>query len=121
MLMLTKNYKVQKKVRGVQDIWKFLYQPEGVEYEVGDHLENSEEIVESVALSFGLVLDSVFEIKKIQNEQLSSRLLATTIKGLCTVRNAFRYYADLSTHQLKRLLNLLLTIWKKKILNLIKY
>ena len=82
--------------------------PKGSEYEVGDHLEiwaeNSEEIVESVALSFGLVIDAVFEIEQIQNEKLSSRSLAATIKGPCTVRNALRYYADLSAPPKKTLL-----------------
>ena len=82
--------------------------PEGIEYKVGDHLEvwaeNSDEIVEKVASTFGLVLDSVFEIKKIQNEQLSSRSLATTIKGPCTIRNALKYYADLSAPPTKTLI-----------------
>src|SRR5437588_12403436 len=40
--------------------------PEGVEYDVGDHLEvwseNSDELVERVALSFDLLLDALFEI-----------------------------------------------------------
>jgi cytochrome P450 / NADPH-cytochrome P450 reductase len=82
--------------------------PDGINYGVGDHLEvwaeNSDEIVENVASSFGLVLDSVFEIKKIQNEQLSLRSLANAVKGPCTIRNALKYYADLSAPPTKTLL-----------------
>lgn len=67
-------------------------------YLAGDHLEilpeNSDVVIETVALGFGLILDSVFEIVNVDTSSLSSRSLAATIKGPCTVRNAIKYYAD---------------------------
>ncbi|KAM3588896.1 hypothetical protein VKS41_001325 [Umbelopsis sp. WA50703] len=67
-------------------------------YLTGDHLEiypeNSDNVVESVALGFGLILDSVFEITSVDKSTVSSRSLAATITGPCTVRNALKYYAD---------------------------
>ncbi|CAO3680931.1 unnamed protein product [Umbelopsis ramanniana] len=68
-------------------------------YIAGSHLEilpeNSDEVVKKVALGFGLVLDSVFEITNVDNTSVSSRSLAASIKGPCTVRNALKYYADI--------------------------
>ncbi|KAG0168861.1 hypothetical protein DFQ28_004492 [Apophysomyces sp. BC1034] len=67
-------------------------------YEAGDHLEvmpeNSPEVVEAIALGFGLVLDSVFEVDPESIKDISPRSLAASIHGPCTVRNALRYYAD---------------------------
>ncbi|KAI9287391.1 cytochrome P450, partial [Umbelopsis sp. AD052] len=68
-------------------------------YLAGDHLEilpeNSDVDVEKVALGFGFILDSVFEITNVDITTVSSRSLAATIKGPCTVRNALKYYADI--------------------------
>jgi cytochrome P450 / NADPH-cytochrome P450 reductase len=68
-------------------------------YLAGDHLEilpeNSDVVIEKVALGFGLILDSVFEITNVDITSVSSRSLAVTIKGPCTVRNALKYYADI--------------------------
>ncbi|RUS19436.1 cytochrome P450 [Endogone sp. FLAS-F59071] len=74
--------------------------PDGMTYQAGDHLEifpqNDPVLVESVALGFGLVLDAIFEVKKADSPNLSTRSLAAVIKGPCTVRNALTYYADLT-------------------------
>ncbi|KAI8580599.1 hypothetical protein K450DRAFT_299354 [Umbelopsis ramanniana AG] len=68
-------------------------------YLAGDHLEvlpeNSDMDIEKVALGFGLILDSVFEITNVDVTTVSSRSLAVAIKGPCTVRNALKYYADI--------------------------
>lgn len=70
-------------------------------YEPGDHLEvlpeNNDELVNDIAIGFGLVLDAAFEVSPDSLEDLSPRSLAATIKGPCTVRNALKYYADLSS------------------------
>ncbi|KAI7861931.1 cytochrome P450 [Spinellus fusiger] len=69
-------------------------------YEAGDHLEimpeNSPEMVEAVAMSFGWALDSIFEIDPTSLENASPRSLAASIHGPCTIRNALACYADLS-------------------------
>ncbi|KAI8377698.1 cytochrome P450, partial [Radiomyces spectabilis] len=70
-------------------------------YEAGDHLEvmpeNDPALVEAIALSFGWVLDSVFEVDPSSLDGLSPRSLAASIRGPCTVRNALLYYADISS------------------------
>ncbi|KAM3589005.1 hypothetical protein VKS41_001432 [Umbelopsis sp. WA50703] len=71
-------------------------------YIAGDHLEitpvNNEELVELVAVNLGLVLESVFQIQMndVDVSHLSPRSLAANIKGPCTIRNALKYYADLT-------------------------
>lgn len=68
-------------------------------YLTGDHLEvypeNADNVVETIALGFGLILDSVFEITSVDKTTVSSRSLAASITGPCTVRNALKYYADI--------------------------
>lgn len=70
-------------------------------YEAGDHLEvmpeNDQATVEAVAISFGWVLDSVFEIDPEEAQHFKPRSLAASIKGPCTVRNMLTHYADLSS------------------------
>lgn len=78
-------------------------------YEPGDHLEvmpeNDPRIVEAVALSFGWVLDSVFEVDRDSlSATVSPRSLAKFIQGPCTVRNALTYFADLSSPPSRTLL-----------------
>ncbi|KAL0087063.1 cytochrome P450 [Phycomyces blakesleeanus] len=77
-------------------------------YLPGDHLEvmpeNDPETVEAVALGFGMVLDSVFEIDQSSIVGLSPRSLAATIKGPCTIRNALTCYADLLSPPSRRIL-----------------
>lgn len=69
-------------------------------YEAGDHLEvipvNDDKLVELIATNMGFVLDSVFEIKDLEIKNLSPRSVAANIKGPCTIRNALKYYADLT-------------------------
>lgn len=69
-------------------------------YEAGDHLEvipvNEDKLVELIAVSLGLVLESVFEVKDLDIKNLSPRSVAANIKGPCTIRNALKYYADLT-------------------------
>ena len=69
-------------------------------YEAGDHLEvtpvNDDKLVETIAVSLGLILDSVFEVKDLDIKNLSPRSVAASIKGPCTIRNALKYYADLT-------------------------
>ncbi|ORY07247.1 cytochrome P450 [Basidiobolus meristosporus CBS 931.73] len=75
--------------------------PEKQTYNTGDHLEimpeNDSEVVETVAATFGYALDAVFEviIDSTSSTSLSSRSLAASIKGPCTIRDALTYYADL--------------------------
>ncbi|KAI7898001.1 cytochrome P450 [Cokeromyces recurvatus] len=77
-------------------------------YNAGDHIEilpeNSIEVVERIAIGFGFVLDSVFEIAPESISNFSPRSLAATIKGPCTVRNALMYYADLLSAPSRRML-----------------
>lgn len=78
-------------------------------YEPGDHLEimpeNDPRTVEAVALSFGWVLDSVFEVDRDSlSASVSPRSLAKVIQGPCTVRNALTYFADLSSPPSRTLL-----------------
>lgn len=79
-------------------------------YKAGDHLEimpeNSPAIVEAIALSFGWVLDSVFEINTEKLSGVSPRSLAAAIKGPCTVRNALTYYADLASPPSRTMLSI---------------
>ncbi|KAL7323401.1 hypothetical protein PS15p_211313 [Mucor circinelloides] len=69
-------------------------------YEAGDHLEvvpvNEDRLVEIIATNLGLVLESVFEVKDLEIKNLSPRSVAANIKGPCTIRNALKYYADLT-------------------------
>jgi cytochrome P450/NADPH-cytochrome P450 reductase len=69
-------------------------------YEAGDHLEvvpaNEDRLVEIIATNLGLVLDSAFEIKDLEIKNISPRSVAANIKGPCTIRNALKYYADLT-------------------------
>ncbi|KAI8635908.1 cytochrome P450 [Parasitella parasitica] len=78
-------------------------------YSAGDHIEimpeNSIEEVERIALGFGLVLDSVFEVDISSTENLSPRSMAKMIKGPCTVRNALVYYADILSPPSRRMLS----------------
>jgi cytochrome P450/NADPH-cytochrome P450 reductase len=77
-------------------------------YDAGDHIEiipeNSIQEVECIALGFGLVLDSVFEVDASSIDGLSPRSMAATINGPCTVRNALVYYADLMSPPSRRML-----------------
>ncbi|KAI9255697.1 cytochrome P450 [Phascolomyces articulosus] len=70
-------------------------------YTAGDHLEvfpeNDSKTVQAVALNFGWVLDSVFEVDPESLKDVSPRSLAACIKGPCTVENALKYYADLTS------------------------
>jgi cytochrome P450/NADPH-cytochrome P450 reductase len=70
-------------------------------YNAGDHLEimpeNNPSFVEAIALSFGWILDSVFEIDQESLGTISPRSLAANIKGPCTVRNMLTYYADITS------------------------
>ena len=70
-------------------------------YNAGDHLEvfpeNSKDCVEAVALSFGWVLDSVFEIDQESLSNVSPRSLAANVKGPCTIRNMLTYFADITS------------------------
>ncbi|KAI9256300.1 cytochrome P450 [Helicostylum pulchrum] len=70
-------------------------------YNAGDHLEvfpeNNKESVEAIALSFGWVLESVFEIDQETLANVSPRSLAANVKGPCTVRNMLTYYADITS------------------------
>ncbi|KAI9355273.1 cytochrome P450 [Pilaira anomala] len=70
-------------------------------YNAGDHLEvfpeNNKDSVEALALSFGWILESVFEIDQETLSNVSPRSLATNIKGPCTVRNMLTYYADITS------------------------
>ncbi|KAI9363256.1 cytochrome P450 [Pilaira anomala] len=78
-------------------------------YEAGDHIEimpeNDVKEAERIALGFGLVLDSVFEIDAESVTGLSPRSMAASIKGPCTVRNALVYYADLMSPPSRRMLS----------------
>lgn len=78
-------------------------------YEAGDHIEimpeNSIEEVERIALGFGLILDSVFEVDASSTEGLSPRSMAKVINGPCTVRNALVYYADILSPPSRRMLS----------------
>ncbi|GAA5815138.1 hypothetical protein MFLAVUS_008644 [Mucor flavus] len=82
---------------------------EGHLYEAGDHIEimpeNDPEEAERIALGFGLVLDSVFEVDTESIDDLSPRSMAASIKGPCTVRNALIYYADLMSPPSRRMLS----------------
>ncbi|KAI8142033.1 cytochrome P450 [Fennellomyces sp. T-0311] len=83
---------------------------EGKLYEAGDHLEvmpeNDPKTVQAVALNFGWVLDSVFEIDIESTKDASPRSLAAAIQGPCTVRNALTYYADLSSPPSRTMLSI---------------
>ncbi|CAO3592069.1 unnamed protein product [Absidia cylindrospora] len=78
-----------------------ISQIEGHFYTAGDHLEvtpeNDPALVDAIALNFGWILDSVFEIDPECQTGLSSRSLGAAIKGPCTIRNALTYFADLSS------------------------
>jgi cytochrome P450/NADPH-cytochrome P450 reductase len=77
-------------------------------YDAGDHLEimpeNKLSDAEAIALGFGLILDSVFEIDPESIEGVSPRSLAASIKGPCTVRNTLVYYADILSPPSRRML-----------------
>ncbi|KAI8149551.1 cytochrome P450 [Fennellomyces sp. T-0311] len=79
-------------------------------YEAGDHLEvmpeNDAKVVQAVALNFGWVLDSVFEVDRESIKDVSPRSLAASIRGPCTVRNALTYYADLSSPPTRTMLSI---------------
>lgn len=70
-------------------------------YNAGDHLEvypeNDKAIVEAIALNFGWILDSVFEIEQETLSDVSPRSLAKNIIGSCSIRNMLTYYADVSS------------------------
>ncbi|KAI8886916.1 cytochrome P450 [Backusella circina FSU 941] len=70
-------------------------------YNAGDHLEvmpqNNASHVEAIALSFGWILDSVFEVDQASLGSISPRSLAANIKGPCTVRNMLTNYADITS------------------------
>jgi cytochrome P450/NADPH-cytochrome P450 reductase len=70
-------------------------------YNAGDHLEvfpeNSKDTVEALALNFGWVLDSVFEIDQETLSDVSPRSLAKNIVGPCSIRNMLTYYADVTS------------------------
>ncbi|CDS13486.1 hypothetical protein LRAMOSA05662 [Lichtheimia ramosa] len=79
---------------------KPLYE-DGSSYVAGDHLEvmpeNDARMVEAIAVNFGWVLDSVFEVDETSLQGVSPRSLAASIHGPCTIRNALTYYADLTS------------------------
>jgi cytochrome P450/NADPH-cytochrome P450 reductase len=70
-------------------------------YQAGDHFEvlpeNNDVDVDTIALGFGWVLDSVFEIDQDNISDVSPRSLAANIKGPCSVRNMLKYFADLTS------------------------
>ncbi|OBZ91307.1 hypothetical protein A0J61_00634 [Choanephora cucurbitarum] len=70
-------------------------------YNAGDHLEimpeNDSTTVEAIALNFGWILDSAFEINEESLANVSPRSLANNIKGPCSIRNMLTYYADVSS------------------------
>lgn len=70
-------------------------------YNPGDHLEvfpeNSKDVVDAVALNFGWILDSVFEIDQETLSDVSPRSLAKNIVGPCSIRNMLTYYADVTS------------------------
>ncbi|KAI7907546.1 cytochrome P450 [Cokeromyces recurvatus] len=70
-------------------------------YQAGDHLEimpeNDPSAVETLALRFNWILDSVFEIDQESISDVSPRSLAANIKGPCTIRNMLTYYADITS------------------------
>jgi cytochrome P450/NADPH-cytochrome P450 reductase len=70
-------------------------------YNAGDHLEvypeNDKATVEAIALNFGWVLDSVFEIEQETLSDVSPRSLAKNTVGPCSVRNMLTYYADITS------------------------
>ncbi|KAK4512250.1 uncharacterized protein ATC70_002946 [Mucor velutinosus] len=82
---------------------------EGRLYQAGDHIEimpeNSAQDAESIALGFGLILDSVFEVDPASTEGVSPRSMAKVIQGPCTVRNALIYYADILSPPSRRMLS----------------
>ncbi|KAG2211207.1 hypothetical protein INT47_006326 [Mucor saturninus] len=88
----------------------YLYQP-------GDHLEiipaNSADLVKEFASGFGLDLDLVFEIDSEYLEKMSSRSIARTIKGPCTIENALTYYADLLSPPSRSMLGIFATQLQK--------
>jgi cytochrome P450/NADPH-cytochrome P450 reductase len=70
-------------------------------YNAGDHLEvypeNDKATVDAIALNFGWILDSVFEIEQETLSDVSPRSLAKNIVGPCSIRNMLTYYADISS------------------------
>ncbi|KAI7889438.1 cytochrome P450 [Mucor mucedo] len=70
-------------------------------YNAGDHLEvfpeNNKGAVEALAISFGWILDSVFEVNQESLSNVSPRSLAANIKGPCTIRNMLTSYADITS------------------------
>lgn len=105
--VLCKNREIQKEnsprsTRHIEiDISKLSPVGDKNLYNAGDHLEvfpeNSKDAVEAVALSFGWVLDSVFEIEQETLSNVSPRSLASNVKGPCTIRNMLTYYADITS------------------------
>ncbi|KAI9323171.1 cytochrome P450 [Dichotomocladium elegans] len=83
---------------------------DGSLYLAGDHLEvmpeNDPDLVEAIALAFGWVLDSVFEIDSDTLTSVSPRSLAASIKGPCSVRNALTYYADITSPPSRTMLSI---------------
>ena len=79
-------------------------------YEAGDHLEvmpeNDPKTVQAVALNFGWVLDSVFEVNPESLKDVSPRSLAASIRGPCTVQNALTHYADLLSPPTRTMLSI---------------
>ncbi|KAI9033750.1 cytochrome P450 [Phycomyces nitens] len=112
--MITVNKELQsigsnRSTRHIKiDISSFTPDSNEMLYKAGDHLEiwpkNSPDIVEAVAINFGWVLDSVFEVDPNSIKGASSRSLATNINGPCTVRNALTCYADISSPPSRRML-----------------
>ncbi|RCH99088.1 hypothetical protein CU098_003718 [Rhizopus stolonifer] len=86
-------------------------------YNAGDHLEvmpeNDSTTVEAIALNFGWILDSVFEIDQETLSGVSPRSLAKNIKGPCTVRNMLTYYADVTSVPSRAVLGCFATQLKK--------
>jgi cytochrome P450/NADPH-cytochrome P450 reductase len=70
-------------------------------YQAGDHLEimpeNNASSVEAIALSFGWILDAVFQVDQESLGSISPRSLAANMKGPCTIRNMLTYYADITS------------------------
>ena len=83
---------------------------DGSLFVAGDHLEvypeNDAEIVEAIGVNFGWVLDSVFEVDPDSLDNVSSRSLAASIHGPCTIRNALTYYADISSPPTRTMLSI---------------
>lgn len=83
--------------------------PEGATYDVGDHLElwpqNDPRLARRAVAKLGFAPDATFEIEP--SVHLPPRSMAGSIKGPCTIENAFIHFADLSSPPPRSMLHLL--------------